>query len=102
MRIVGQNVLDNFRKKHSDARSWINRWVTVVNASTWTSIEDVRQSYASADGVKLKSGNVVTVFNCKGNDYRLLTYVAYAVQTMQVLEVMSHAEYSRNSWKERY
>ena|ERR1700722_16292998 len=102
MRLIGQEVLDRFKRKHADALAWIDVWAKSVQTSTWDDIDDVHRVYPHADGVKLKSGNVVTVFNCKGNDYRLLSYVAYAVGTVQVLEVLPHAEYSKQSWKQRY
>jgi len=102
MKIIGQEVLAKFKKKNVDARSWIDAWVKAVEEAAWQSIDDARRTYPSADGVKLKSGNVVTVFNCKGNDYRLLCYVAYAIQTIQVLEVIPHPEYTKDLWKARY
>ena len=102
MKIIGQEVLAKFTKKHVDARAWIETWAKSVETATWQSIDDVRKAYPHADGVKLKSGNTVTVFNCKGNDYRLLCFVAYAVQIVQVLEVIPHSEYTKDLWKARY
>jgi len=102
MIILGNDVLNRFRKKHADARAWLDNWVRTVDVAGWQDLDDVRKAYPHADGVKLKSGNVVTVFNCRGNEYRLLCYVTYVIQTVQVLEVMPHAEYSKNLWKARY
>jgi mRNA-degrading endonuclease HigB of HigAB toxin-antitoxin module len=102
MRIVGQGVLDKFLRKHVDARRWIEVWLRTVHTASWSSLDDVRRAYPHADGVKLKSGNVVTVFNCKGNEYRLLTYITYAIQAVEVLEVIPHAEYSEDGWKARH
>src|SRR5688572_4452667 len=102
MRVIGQDVLARFRKKHVNARAWIDAWLRTAEHATWHGIEDVRKAYPSADGVKLKSGNVVTVFNCKGNEYRLLCYIAYPLQAVQVLDVMPHPEYSKDMWKGRY
>jgi mRNA interferase HigB len=102
MRIVGQDVLVQFKRKHADARTWIDAWVKAVEIAHWQSIGDVRKTYPHADGVKLRGGNVVTVFNCKGNEYRLLCYVTYVIQVVQVLEIMTHAEYTKGFWKARY
>jgi mRNA-degrading endonuclease HigB of HigAB toxin-antitoxin module len=102
MKIIGQEVLTRFKRKHVDARTWIDLWVKTVENATWHSIDDVRKAYPQADGVKLKSKTVVTVFNCKGNEYRLLCHVTYVIQTVQVLEVIPHPEYSKDLWKARY
>lgn len=102
MLLIGQDVLVKARRKHADIRGWIQLWVATVEEATWTSLEDVRVDYQSADGVKLKTRVVVTVFNVKGNEYRLLTHVDYAGQVVQVLELLAHAEYDKERWKSRY
>jgi mRNA interferase HigB len=89
-------------RKHSDARRWIEAWVATVEDADWKSLGDVRADYPSADGVKLESEIVVTVFNVKGNVYRLLTNINYIGQVVLVLELMTHAEYDKQKWKGRY
>src|SRR5437773_1894123 len=59
------------------------------------------QPYADG-GVKVKSGGKVTVFDVGGNNYRLIVTIAYKAQAVTVLEVMTHAEYSKHLWKARY
>ena len=71
-----------------------------AEAARWQSIRDVRIAYPSADGVKLNSGIVVTVFNVRGNEYRLLTSISYQRQDVYVL-VLTHAEYDNDKWKGR-
>ncbi|MGB7160207.1 MAG: type II toxin-antitoxin system HigB family toxin [Tepidisphaeraceae bacterium] len=102
MRLVRQNALTRPLGKHPDARTWIAQWIAVVEDADWHSIHDVRIDFPSADGVKLASKLVVTVFNVRGNEYRLLTYVDYPAQFVQVLELMTHAEYDKDQWKRRY
>ena len=65
-------------------------------------MEDIRADYPSADGVKLKSRIVITVFNVKGNEYRLLTNVNFENQVVLALELLTHAEYEKDKWKGRY
>jgi mRNA interferase HigB len=102
MRLIGQDVLTKSLKKHPDARTWIFAWVATVEDAEWRSLDDVRRDYPSADGVKLASRVVVTVFNVKGNEYRLLTNMNYVAQVVQVLAVLTHAEYDKDRWKQRY
>ena len=102
MRLIGQDALVRSLKKHADARQWIASWVATVEEAVWGSLEDVRRDYPAADGVKLKSNVVITVFNVKGNEYRLLTSVDYRARLIQVLELLTHAEYDKDRWKQRY
>ncbi|MEX0777840.1 MAG: type II toxin-antitoxin system HigB family toxin [Phycisphaeraceae bacterium] len=44
---------------------------------------------------------VVTAFNIKGNEYRLIAVVRYARAVCRVVEVLTHAEYSTGRWKDR-
>ena len=47
-------------------------------------------------------GVIITVFNVKGNEYRLLTNINHQPQLVMALEHLTHAEYVKNKWKERY
>ena len=102
MRLLGQDVLRKAIRKHGDTRQWLETWVATVEDADWQSLSDVRVDYPSADGVKLKSRVVVTVFNVKGNEYRLLTNINYQGQFVLVLELLTHAEYDKEKWKGRY
>jgi mRNA interferase HigB len=102
MILLGQDVIQAAGRRNLPLRRWLTSWAATVNAAEWFSLDDVRKSYPSADGVKLRSAIVVTVFNVKGNDYRLLAYIDYDAQTVQALEVLTHAVYSKEQWKQRY
>jgi mRNA interferase HigB len=97
--IINVSAIDRFAAKHRDAAAWLANWIDVAGTAPWHSIQDVRSQFPSADGLMLKSRVVVTVFNVKGNEYRLLTVINYAVQRVVVLDVMTHAEYRRGRWK---
>ncbi len=105
MELLNAIELDRAAKKHPQVRAWLEAWRTVVMAASWQSLLDLKRMYPSADGVVLGSGEkkmVVTVFNAGGNDYRLLTQIGYKEQLVQVVEVLTHAEYSKDKWKKRY
>jgi len=103
--VLNTIALDRFARKHRDARKPLADWLDTVRRASWESIVDLRKVYPSADGVNIKvSGGqviVVTVFNVKGNEYRVIAVLSYASAVCQVREVLTHAEYSTNRWKDR-
>jgi mRNA interferase HigB len=102
MELAGEEVIEDAIRRFPDTRRWLNAWIESVRRAEWQSIIDVRVEYPSADGVKLRSGLVVTVFNVRGNSYRLLSDISYVRQVVYALEVLTHAEYDKQSWKKRY
>ncbi|HEY8749909.1 MAG TPA: type II toxin-antitoxin system HigB family toxin [Tepidisphaeraceae bacterium] len=103
MRVVNEPAIARFIQKHGDSRSWLENWLVVVRSASWQSIQDVRRTYSTVDGgVRVARGARVTVFNVSGNRYRLVAGVIYPIQTITVLELMTHGEYSRDRWKRRY
>jgi mRNA interferase HigB len=99
--LINQTALDRAIRKHRQAGKWLSQWSQVVRSASWRSLQDVRWNYPSADGAKLKTEVVVTIFNVKGNSYRLLTLIDYALQRVYVAAVLTHAEYDKGQWKDR-
>ena len=102
MTLVGQDVLQKAGRRNIPLRIWLAEWAAAVQVLEWQNIGDVHKAYPSADGVPLGSGTVVTVFNAKGNSYRLITWIDYDAQVVEALEVLTHAEYDKNLWKAKY
>jgi mRNA interferase HigB len=86
-------------RKYPDAIKWINIWIAAVKQSEWHSIIEVRKEYPSADGIKLGVDEVVTIFNVRGNKYRLVTSINYGQQKVMFDDLMTHAEYDKQKWK---
>jgi mRNA interferase HigB len=102
MLLIGREVLDEASRKYPDARTALDGWSGIVLRAHWQNILDVRKELSSADGVKLPSDTVVTVFNIRGNKYRLLTTINYQAQIVRARDLLTHAEYSKELWKARY
>jgi len=100
VRIIATKALREWGEDYPDARIALQVWQDIVEAATWTNLMEVRRDLPSADGVVVDSGNVVTVFNIRGNHYRLLTAIHYNRQIVFVMRFLTHAEYDRNRWME--
>ena len=55
---------------------------------------DIQNIYANAEAV----GNF-TVFNIKGNNYRLIVDIIYSTQRIYIKYIQTHAEYDKDKWK---
>lgn len=95
MELVNIRAIERFVRTCRDAGKWLANWIDVAKAASWHSLHDVRQQFPSAGGGALKGGAVVTVFNVKGNEFRLLTSIRYTTQRIVILDVLTHEEYDR-------
>jgi mRNA interferase HigB len=94
MRIIDAQVISVFIKQHADSNSSLIAWLTTARRADWKKIAEVKQVYPHADAV-----GTCTVFNIKGNHYRLIAKVDYRAQTIYVKKVLTHAEYDKEKWK---
>ena len=99
MRIVSEKTLRQWAARHPDAEAWLKGWIKTAERVEWSSLHDVRRLYPHADGVRVASGRIVTVFNVAGNKYRMVTSIHYNRGIVFTLLLLTHADYSRDSWK---
>jgi mRNA interferase HigB len=76
----------------------LDGWYRAAKSARWKNLEEIRRTYAHADGVAI-GDNVYTVFNIKGNHFRLITEIFYEDQTILVRHVLTHGEYDRGNWR---
>jgi mRNA interferase HigB len=101
MRVITRKRLREFGQKYPDAAEPLQKWYRLLRAAEWENLQDVRRVYAHADIVTVGSGKTVTVFNICGNKYRLIAAIHYNRQRVYVLRLLTHAEYSKDFWKDR-
>jgi mRNA interferase HigB len=92
MNVVGKEILDDFKRRHADARAQVDAWLAEAEGVDWNSPNDIKARYASASFLP----NNRVVFNLKGNSYRLDVKVAYKTHVVLVKRIGTHAEY--NKW----
>lgn len=100
MRIIKEAFLVAAGRKHPPAARHLNAWRKVVKAARWRNLEDTRRTYPDTDAVKVHSGRQVLVFNIRRNDYRLIVAAHFNRQIVYTLSFMTHAEYSKDRWKD--
>lgn len=90
MHVLGRDVLEKAIKRHADLKRPLAAWLRIAGQSQWNSFADVRRTWSSADFV-----TPYTIFNVKGNRYRLITEINYLAGTLSVRHVLTHAEYNK-------
>jgi mRNA interferase HigB len=95
MRIYSKKALDEFGKIHADVATALNSWHQVAKSASWKNIQDVKKSYSSSTD----AAGRFTVFNIKGNKYRLIVNIDYERQIINIKYVLTHAEYDSGRWK---
>ena len=100
MRIIRKTTIDEYISKYPTARASLERWLTIAEKAQWNNIQDLRLVFPSADPVIVKSGKTSTVFNVSGNNFRLITAIHYNTEIVFTLDFLTHAEYSKDTWKE--
>ena len=94
MHLISIKKLRTDAYKFPDISRQIQDWYSNVREAEWKTLEDVRQMYREAESV----GNF-TVFNIKGNAYRLIVDIDYEDSTIYYKYFLTHAEYDKNYWK---
>ena len=79
---------------YPDASKPVEAWYNIVRTAEWQNLEDVQQIYPSADAV-----SNFTVFDIKGNTYRLIVSINYQDGTIYYKYFLTHAEYDKAKWK---
>jgi mRNA interferase HigB len=94
--LISRKALRDFWEKHRDAELAVLEWAKDVESAVWCKPQDIKARYRSASF--LSDDRVV--FNIKGNTYRLIVAIKYAIPAQRggavfVRFVGTHAEYDR-------
>jgi len=95
MHVISRKKLKEACERHRDLEGPLDAWFRIAKKATWGNIADVRNTLSSADAV-----GKWTVFNIKGNQYRLITEINYRFRRIYIRRVLTHPEYSHGGWKQ--
>ncbi len=102
MRIISKSRLKEFWAAFNQAKGPLKEWHVITEKAQWGSFAELKTVFSTADQVRVKSGNTITVFNIGGNKFRLVAAVHYNTKTVYVLMIMTHEEYNEDKWKDKF
>ena len=91
MQIIARKALKDFWTRHDRAEAPLTAWYLEVSKAQWTSPQDIKAMFRSADFV----GDNRVIFDIGGNKYRLVVHVAYKYHRVLIKFVGTHSEYDR-------
>ncbi|MGH9816528.1 MAG: type II toxin-antitoxin system HigB family toxin [Candidatus Acidiferrales bacterium] len=94
MHVISRKKLLEAARRHPDLGKPLDVWYRVAKKARWKSLMEVRRNFPTADAV-----DEFTVFNIKGNAYRLITMINYLTGRIFLRHVLTHAEYSKGGWQ---
>lgn len=101
MRLIKRATLREYARRFPKAAGPLDDWARLALSAAWKNLVDTRKTFPHADQVKVRSSRTVTVFNLRRNDFRLITAIHYDRQRVFILNFLTHAEYSKDAWKNR-
>lgn len=93
MHVISRKKLLEAAEKHGDLSEPLDIWYRITKKAKWKNLMDVRRVFPAADTVEK-----FTVFNIKGNAYRLIAEINYRTGRIFLRHVLTHAEYSKRGW----
>lgn len=94
MHVISRKILRDYCQSHADVCESLYDWYRVASKAQWNNLTEVQATYKNAKAV----GNF-TVFNIKGNHYRLIVDIIYPSQRIYLKYILTHAEYDKDKWK---
>jgi len=95
MHVISRKKLKEAALEHADLEAPLDAWFRIAKKAEWKSFTDVRKTFAMADAV-----GGWTVFNIRGNQYRLIVEINYAFGRIYVRHVLTHSQYDRGRRKQ--
>lgn len=94
MHVISYRRLREYGETHADCCEVLDNWFKVAQKANWSNLVAVQAVFPTAEAVEN-----FTVFNIKGNKYRLIVSIDYEKQVIYIKYVFTHAEYDKEQWK---
>ena len=90
MNVIKKRTLDNYATRYASAAEQLTSWRKIFEKTAFADINAIRAVLPTAD-----FADPYTIFNIKGNHYRLITIIHYRYQRIYIKEFFTHAEYDK-------
>ncbi|MBW4641463.1 MAG: type II toxin-antitoxin system HigB family toxin [Goleter apudmare HA4340-LM2] len=94
MHVISFKIIREYVKKHADSQEALSNWYKVASKAKWSNLIEVQKVFPKAE-----AASNFTVFNIKGNNYRLIVSIDYEGQLIYIKYILTHAEYDKEEWK---
>jgi mRNA interferase HigB len=84
MHVIRRKKLKEAARRYPDVESALDAWFRIAKRGLWQNLTDVRKTFATADAVEKW-----TVFNIRGNKYRLITEINYRFRRLYIRHVLN-------------
>ena len=91
MRIIKRSTLVSYWNAYSGTQQALKSWFAEANKAKWVSSNGMKSDYPLASVISGKR----TVFNIKGNSYRLVLDIEYKIGIIFIIWFGTHAEYDK-------
>jgi mRNA interferase HigB len=100
LRIIKEGFVVAAARRYPAAAASLESWRKIVRSADWQNFVELRRTFPGADLVRVASKRNVVVFNIRGNEFRLIAAVHFNRQIVYTLSFMTHADYSKDRWKD--
>ena len=94
MHIISYRRMREYSESHADCLEALDNWFKIASKAKWSNLVEVQSVFPKAEAV-----GSFTVFNIKGNNYRLIVSIDYESQLIYIKYIFTHAEYDKEKWK---
>ena len=99
VRLIKPSILAQWAAQYPDAAQPLAVWQRLIESHEMPHFVALRRIFPHADQVTVTSRRTVTVFNVRGNHYRLLAALHYNRQLCFALRFLTHKDYDQDHWK---
>jgi mRNA interferase HigB len=94
MRVISNKRLREFAEAFPDADEALQTWRKLIESTDFQGFNDLKNTFGAVDTYESKY-----IFDIRGNHYRIITGISFAMQICYIKDILTHAEYDKGKWK---